>query len=689
MSRQLNVPICEVGDLTRKRPASISVLRLPPERESGRNSPLLHTTSPDYRNHRVEAEPCSHAARDVAFAKWETEPLASNLSLDEALQRVVTINESTTTRSKRLRNSGGILKITIRFSDGSDITFAREDPEKPHTLQYAGYYAPNNAFDRAVHKGTPSPTPGTASAIGFFTKKGDTIHDPAHPSLPPIRASAVALPDPFDRKELFNHLGCQGNGKVTLEQCLSCVQSQWPTIVNASALVRRAFRAADKRNRSSLRRAEFEYFLSYVVNFHKVAQWLGGGSTHSVSPPQFLKLVRRAQPHATDEEVAAALRSLDPGRSGGIPADEACAYVVALLMDGTDARSQSRISNASKSPMSFQSSSPVPTLGLPDSNRTKELFSKHDPNKTGVLSLSEADQAVSELWGHSVAKPAILRAFQAADRNHCGFVSLEEFDYLVRFAIQFNNIWSSRAVPSAMRRHISEEEFLAAAQGCYASTDAASARAAFASMDRHHVGYVLFEDFCSWAAKIATDRELPEFRRGRHRVGGVLPPPALPSNLGGTSHASAAPTHEVLSVPPQTVINALFSNLDPHGNGLLSLADLEKATKELWPSYTNKSAIRQAHKATDRNRTGFVAEHEFAFFIRYFVHYSNLQLQRSHGSPKHISRTEYLDLVSRTDLALSDGDYFRIFESVDVGHNGLISFNDYCDVIAKLLAQRE
>ena len=60
----------------------------------------------------------------------------------------------------------------------------------------------------------------------------------------------------------------------------------------------------------------------------------------------------------------------------------------------------------------------------------------------GRLSLAEVDKAVQELYPQFDNKPALIRAFKAADRTGEGFITRKEFRLLLQGLRYFNAAWA-------------------------------------------------------------------------------------------------------------------------------------------------------------------------------------------------------------------------------------------------------
>ena len=65
-----------------------------------------------------------------------------------------------------------------------------------------------------------------------------------------------------------------------------------------------------------------------------------------------------------------------------------------------------------------------------------------------------------------------------------------------------------------------------------------------------------------------------------------------------------------LTMPNRAQRDELFKRFDFNGNGMLSLAEIDKAVVELWPQFDHKPALMRAYKAADRNEDGFIRRRE-------------------------------------------------------------------------------
>jgi Ca2+-binding EF-hand superfamily protein len=68
---------------------------------------------------------------------------------------------------------------------------------------------------------------------------------------------------------------------------------------------------------------------------------------------------------------------------------------------------------------------------VPSQEECHRIFTKIDYNGNNILSLAELDKAVIETWPAFDNKPAIMRAYQTADKNCDGFIKKKEFRFFL------------------------------------------------------------------------------------------------------------------------------------------------------------------------------------------------------------------------------------------------------------------
>jgi Ca2+-binding EF-hand superfamily protein len=83
-------------------------------------------------------------------------------------------------------------------------------------------------------------------------------------------------------------------------------------------------------------------------------------------------------------------------------------------------------------------------------------------------------------------------------------------------------------------------------------------------------------------------------------------------------------THGSLAMPTAADRERAFQRIDLNSNGILSLAEIDKAVIEIWPEFNHKQVLMRAYKAADVNQNGLISRDEFPLLLKYLVYFDNL-----------------------------------------------------------------
>jgi Ca2+-binding EF-hand superfamily protein len=233
------------------------------------------------------------------------------------------------------------------------------------------------------------------------------------------------------------------------------------------------------------------------------------------------------------------------------------------------------------------------------------LFNALDVNGNGGLSLAEIDKGVvsgiftkalspegsqnGESFDH---KPALMRAYRAADRSQDGFIERSEFALLLQYMVYFNNLWHKfEAIDSDHDRRLDLGEFTAGCKMLGLEISAEEAEAEFMRCDADGGGLILFGEFCAWcAARHVGGMALSSERMQNDVVDTAIPP---------HNHNTATVDLEVSGIVDairdaitmrwkslsngsrgQDKLSKLFSVLDEDNSGALRLAEFSTAIRK-------------------------------------------------------------------------------------------------------------
>jgi len=142
-------------------------------------------------------------------------------------------------------------------------------------------------------------------------------------------------------------------------------------------------------------------------------------------------------------------------------------------------------------------------------------------------------------------------------------------------------------------------------------------------------------------------------------------------------------------------LKALWRRLDFNGNGIVSLAEIDKMVVELvaggsWPSWlNNKPALMRAYKKTtlrDGDGDDWVQKREFHALLLNIFWFNRLwQIfsQVDAGQDRRISLAEFTAGLSNLGIQLSQAQAQQEFQSIDSNHGGQVLFVEFCAWVRK------
>jgi len=358
-------------------------------------------------------------------------------------------------------------------------------------------------------------------------------------------------------------------------------------------------------------------------------------------------------------------------------------------------------------------------MTIPSKEERAKVFRKMDNNGNGTLSLAEIDKAVIALWPSFNQKPALMRAYKAADVDGNGFVNRKEFRLLLEYLIYFNKIWDKfDEIDTSDDRKLDMDEFKKGCKILGETISGSEAEKEFKGMDKNGGGSVLFDEFCVWIAKrqvggvkkvsgpTAEQRKATrdsakkkKAAKGGSTPGGRGTPKggrgtpkgrrgAPGAKNGGRTDAADAPTAEdtaALSMPDKATRMAAFKKMDFNGNGALSLAEIDKAVLALYPSFNHKPALMRAYKAADKTGDGFIGRKEFRLLLEYLIYFNNLWAKFEEidsTDDRRIEIDEFKRGCALLGESMSDAEAEAVFGKMDDNGGGFVLFDEFCTWIS-------
>ena len=136
----------------------------------------------------------------------------------------------------------------------------------------------------------------------------------------------------------------------------------------------------------------------------------------------------------------------------------------------------------------------------------------------------------------------------------------------------------------------------------------------------------------------------------------------------------------------------MFRDFDPNGNGILSLAEVEKGIRDVLKIdeiFDSKRAIARAFhiakgsKASKRGKAGddYIELREFKYFLlslrQYFEYWEAFSRVDVSGDNK-ISLIEFKDAQAKIEVWVGKIDAEEEFKKIDTNNGGSILFDEFC-----------
>ena len=348
-----------------------------------------------------------------------------------------------------------------------------------------------------------------------------------------------------------------------------------------------------------------------------------------------------------------------------------------------------------------------------------QMFRRFDvTNNNGILSLAEIDKTILEIYPEMAKhKPALMRAYKAADKDGSGFVEKPEFGQLLFFLAYYDQVHAVfRSADTDGDKRMTFDEFKANASKLgFSNAKEAELRKVFDEIDENGGGMVLFDEFCLYMGKKRTDQVLhqetakPAAKAAAKPVARASPgakaapasKPAAPAAVAPKRTSSATPkasTSKTGDLPAKLTmdmkltteqINSGFKRFDvTNNNGILSLAEIDKSMFELYPEMgKHKPALMRAYKAADQDGSGFIEKREFAELLYFLAFYDGLFeyfADADADGDKRMTFDEFKRAAAKLGFSSrSEADLRKMFEEMDDNGGGLVLFDEFCVYMAK------
>lgn len=125
----------------------------------------------------------------------------------------------------------------------------------------------------------------------------------------------------------------------------------------------------------------------------------------------------------------------------------------------------------------------------------------------------------------------------------------------------------------------------------------------------------------------------------------------------------------------------LWRTLDYNGNGIVSLAEIDKWVIERYPLLNSKPALMRAYKKTtlkDGNGDDWVQRREFIKLIRNLFYFNRLYLVFDNIDKDDDRRIDINEFKSGFSVLKLDNNPDDVFNEIDKNKGGFILFKEFC-----------
>lgn len=131
----------------------------------------------------------------------------------------------------------------------------------------------------------------------------------------------------------------------------------------------------------------------------------------------------------------------------------------------------------------------------------------------------------------------------------------------------------------------------------------------------------------------------------------------------------------------------IFNSMDPNGNNVLSLAEVQKFMRDVWPQYDKQRMLIRAFHAADTDGSELITRGEFKKLLKYIVFFNDLYdkfCAIDHNQDHRLDEAEFVkgcELIGGTKIK----DPAKAFKAIDQNAGGHVLFDEFSVWIARKL----
>eukprot|EP00056_Hartaetosiga_gracilis_P021672 m.25743 g.25743 ORF g.25743 m.25743 type:complete len:559 (-) comp9203_c0_seq1:809-2485(-) len=332
------------------------------------------------------------------------------------------------------------------------------------------------------------------------------------------------------------------------------------------------------------------------------------------------------------------------------------------------------------------------TDALQDAGKIKKLWAQLDYNGNGIVSVAELDKFLGESFPVLKNQRTIIRAFKYTtliEGDKDSWIEKYEFVNLLKNILYFHKVYTIfNRLDSDGDHRVSFDEFKSEclpALGLDLSEE--DAQNEFDSMDADGHGMVLFAELCRWFAvkKISVDGvvldKFTTYESGEKTKAKKIRTDRDP-NITTKKFAKVENKIQKL-LKNKKQLRAMWRLLDINGNGIVSLAEVDKFLLNQFATLRTPRAVIRAFKYTtliDGDGDEWIEADEFPALLRNIIYFNKIYdiFEGIDTDGDHrISLDEFKSSTHLIGLSLPDDEAEAEFQAMDSNSGGVVLFDEF------------
>jgi len=343
--------------------------------------------------------------------------------------------------------------------------------------------------------------------------------------------------------------------------------------------------------------------------------------------------------------------------------------------------------------------------GITNDKSINQMWRKLDKNSDNVVDISEIEEFVRAMvkvgtWPKFMSsKSALEKAYDKTakeDGNGDDKIDKDEFPELL-----LNIFWFTKLdeifqnIDTSDDQTIDKTEFIAGLQALGVTMSPEEANAEWRSLDSDNSQVVDFSEFCVYIRKRLNPSPTKKFDNDNAQASKEAESMRKKGGAKATSGLVVRKKNfqdfdelekklkDICKEPNNKGVKKLWSRLDFNGNGVVSLAEIDKFVVESYPLLNHKPALIRAQKATlsQGNGDDWVQRKEFKMLLVNLFYYNKLFWlfdQCDSDKDRRMDFKEFQFCLTMCGLKMSENKARTEFEKLDTNGGGIILFDEFC-----------